>query len=90
MKRGEVDLKGPLAGIPVSLKDSIQVGGFDVSVGYSKKTGKPYQEDGPMVKLLKDAGTIYNHSILFFLYSHHPFPLSSFLFFPSSISDQRQ
>ncbi|KAL8686190.1 MAG: hypothetical protein Q9218_007281 [Villophora microphyllina] len=43
-----VNLKGPLAGIPVSLKDSIAVGGFDVSVGYSRNTGKPYPQDGAM------------------------------------------
>lgn len=53
-----VNLKGPLAGIPVSLKDSIAVGGFDVSVGYSRHVFKPYQEDGIMVKLLKRAGAI--------------------------------
>ncbi|KAF2822671.1 amidase signature enzyme [Ophiobolus disseminans] len=56
-KKG-INLKGPLAGIPVSLKDSIQVKGFDISVGYSKNVGKPYAEDGAMVKLLKDAGAI--------------------------------
>ena len=49
-------LKGPLAGIPVSLKDTIAVGGFDVSVGYSRKTRKPYAQDGMMVKILRDAG----------------------------------
>lgn len=46
----------PLAGIPVSLKDTIVVGGFDTSVGYSCKTGKPYAEDGGLVRLLRDAG----------------------------------
>ena len=56
--RDGVDLKGPLAGIPVSLKDTIAVAGFDVSVGFSRKTFKPYQEDGVMVKLLKKAGAI--------------------------------
>lgn len=54
----EINLKGPLAGIPVSLKDSIQVKGFDISVGFSRHTGKPYSEDGAMVKLLKDAGAV--------------------------------
>ena len=52
----EVNLKGPLAGIPISLKDSIAVRGFDVSVGYSRNTGKPYAEDGSLVKILKAAG----------------------------------
>ncbi|KIV81473.1 hypothetical protein PV11_03658 [Exophiala sideris] len=57
-KSGDVNLQGPLAGIPVSLKDTIAVAGFDVSVGYSRHVFKPYQEDGIMVKLLKRAGAI--------------------------------
>ena len=55
---GSVNLDGPLAGIPVSLKDSIIVGGFDTSVGYSSKTGKPYAADGGLVKMLKAAGAV--------------------------------
>lgn len=54
--RSEVNLKGPLAGVPVSLKDSVQVKGFDITLGYSRLANKPYKDDGPMVKLLKDAG----------------------------------
>ena len=52
----EINWRGPLAGIPVSLKDSIAVRGFDVSVGYSRNVGKPYAEDGSLVKILKAAG----------------------------------
>ena len=55
---GSINLQGPLAGIPVSLKDSIVVGGFDVSVGYSSKTGKPWAKDGAMVQLLKKCGAV--------------------------------
>nr|OQO22744.1 hypothetical protein B0A51_09850 [Rachicladosporium sp. CCFEE 5018] len=55
---GSVNLSGPLAGIPVSLKDSIAVGGFDVSVGYSTNTGKPYPKDGSLVRMLKNAGAV--------------------------------
>jgi Asp-tRNA(Asn)/Glu-tRNA(Gln) amidotransferase A subunit family amidase len=55
---GGVNLKGPLAGIPVSLKDSIIVGGFDASVGYSGKCFKPHAKDGAIVRLLKDAGAV--------------------------------
>ena len=54
----EINLQGPLADIPVSLEDTIAVGGFDVSVGYSRHIRKPYKEDGIMVKLLKRAGAI--------------------------------
>lgn len=52
----EINLNGPLAGIPVSLKDSIHVKGFDASVGYASFAQKPLLDDGPLVKLLKDAG----------------------------------
>jgi len=55
---GGVNLSGPLAGIPVSLKDSIVVGGWDVSVGYSGNVGKPYAADGVHVRLLKEAGAV--------------------------------
>ena len=55
----EINKKGPLAGIPVSLKDSVAVGGFDVSVGYSCNTGKPYAKDGTIVRILKEAGQLF-------------------------------
>jgi fatty acid amide hydrolase len=60
----QADPKGPLAGIPVSLKDSIHVKGFDTSVGYSRNARNPLPEDGPLVRLLKDAGMEYS------FYSH--------------------
>ncbi|KAK3066200.1 hypothetical protein LTR53_017548, partial [Teratosphaeriaceae sp. CCFEE 6253] len=58
IERGEINTKGPLAGIPVSLKDSITVAGFDTSVGYSCHTGKPAKTDGALVRMLKDAGAV--------------------------------
>lgn len=56
----EVNLKGPLAGVPVSLKDSIHIKGFDTSVGYASKSFNPSKEDGVMTKLLKDAGKVFS------------------------------
>jgi Asp-tRNA(Asn)/Glu-tRNA(Gln) amidotransferase A subunit family amidase len=60
----EIDLNGPLAGIPVSLKDSLQVRGFDTTLGYARWADKPFSADGAMVRLLKDAGAciIYSKS----------------------------
>jgi fatty acid amide hydrolase len=58
VREGGINLKGPLAGIPVSLKDSIAVGGFDTTVGYSRNSGKLCASDGPLVSILKDAGAI--------------------------------
>lgn len=55
---GSINFKGPLAGIPVSLKDTIVVGGFDATVGYSSFVGNKVPEDGAVVRLLKDAGAI--------------------------------
>jgi Asp-tRNA(Asn)/Glu-tRNA(Gln) amidotransferase A subunit family amidase len=55
---GSVNMKGPLAGIPISLKDSIVVGGFDTTVGYSRNVGNKEEKDGTMVRLLKDAGAV--------------------------------
>ncbi|KAI9724269.1 MAG: hypothetical protein M1828_003693 [Chrysothrix sp. TS-e1954] len=54
----EVNLQGPLAGIPVSLKDSLHVKGFDTSVGYSRNTDRPQPKDGIMVRLLKQVGAV--------------------------------
>lgn len=54
----EVNLKGPLAGIPVSLKDTIVVKGFDASVGFSSFTNDIAVKDGAMVQLLKEAGAV--------------------------------
>ncbi|KAK3328918.1 amidase signature domain-containing protein [Apodospora peruviana] len=48
----------PLAGIPVSLKDTVVVGGYDTTVGYSSFISNKVSQDGPMVKLLRDAGAV--------------------------------
>ncbi|AEO70141.1 6911e4db-d68f-4d7b-89cd-83fff4721740 [Thermothielavioides terrestris] len=55
---GEINLRGPLAGVPVSLKDTVVVGGYDTTVGYSAFVGNRGDRDGPMVRLLKDAGAV--------------------------------
>ncbi|KAI0389632.1 amidase [Xylariaceae sp. FL0594] len=55
---GSINFKGPLAGIPVSLKDTVTVAGFDATVGYSSLVGKTCTRDSPPVRLLKDAGAI--------------------------------
>ncbi|KAK3335999.1 amidase signature domain-containing protein [Cercophora scortea] len=58
---GSINLAGPLAGIPVSLKDTVVVGGYDTTVGYSSFVGNKDtvgRTDGAMVRLLKDAGAV--------------------------------
>lgn len=58
IKDGSINLKGPLAGIPVSLKDSVDVGGYDSTIGISRWTGNAKTLDGPHARLLKDAGAV--------------------------------
>lgn len=55
---GSINLKGPLAGIPISLKDTIDVAGYDSTVGASKNVGNAKPFDGPTTRLLKDAGAV--------------------------------
>ncbi|KAI0795466.1 amidase signature enzyme [Abortiporus biennis] len=50
--------KGPLAGVPVSLKDTAGIAGVDSCIGYSAWVGKPVKKDSALVRLLKDAGAI--------------------------------
>ncbi|KAG6899713.1 hypothetical protein C0993_007640 [Termitomyces sp. T159_Od127] len=49
---------GPLAGVPVSLKDTVAISGWDSSIGYSAWAGKPMQRDCALVRLLRDAGAV--------------------------------
>ena len=58
VKDGSINMKGPLAGIPVSLKDTIEVAGYDSTVGYSRNVGNATPFDGPCSQLLKDAGAV--------------------------------
>jgi Asp-tRNA(Asn)/Glu-tRNA(Gln) amidotransferase A subunit family amidase len=50
--------KGPLAGFPISFKDTVNVTGYDSCIGYSKYAFKPAQKDAPLIRLLKDAGAV--------------------------------
>ena len=58
IKDGSINLRGPLAGIPISIKDTLWVGGFDASLGYSSFAGNPLEHDGASVRLLKDMGAV--------------------------------
>ncbi|KAF5383005.1 hypothetical protein D9615_004884 [Tricholomella constricta] len=54
----ECNRQGPLAGIPISLKDTVGIAGWDSCIGYSAWVGKPMQKDSTLVRLLRDAGAI--------------------------------
>ncbi|KAF8873763.1 amidase signature domain-containing protein [Infundibulicybe gibba] len=54
----ECNTQGPLAGIPVSLKDTVGVEGWDNCIGYSAWVGQPCARDSALVRLLRDAGAV--------------------------------
>ncbi|KAH7882496.1 amidase signature domain-containing protein [Phlebopus sp. FC_14] len=47
-----------LSGVPVSIKDCIDVEGYDTTVGYSCRANKPASSSAAIVGLLLDAGAI--------------------------------
>lgn len=48
----------PLSGVLVSVKDCIDIKGFDTTMGYSSKVNKPAASSAAIVRLLQDAGAI--------------------------------
>ncbi|KAF3934163.1 Acetamidase [Dactylellina cionopaga] len=52
------ELDGPLAGVPISVKDTVAIKGWDYCIGYSSLVGRPAKADSPLTRLLKDAGCV--------------------------------
>ncbi|THH01283.1 hypothetical protein EW026_g1374 [Hermanssonia centrifuga] len=49
---------GPLSGVPVSLKDCVDIEGHDTTLGYSCNANRPVSVSAPIVRLLQDAGAL--------------------------------
>ncbi|KLO85860.1 general amidase [Fusarium fujikuroi] len=54
----EKKTKGPLHGIPISLKDQFNVKCYDTTLGYTSKAFKPAHDDAVLVKILKKLGAV--------------------------------
>ncbi|EGO03337.1 hypothetical protein SERLA73DRAFT_83265 [Serpula lacrymans var. lacrymans S7.3] len=48
----------PLAGVPVSLKDCIDIEGYDTTLGFSSRANHPVTTSSAIVRLLRDAGAL--------------------------------
>ncbi|KAH9057420.1 amidase [Lactarius vividus] len=55
-KTGE--LKGPLHGVPISVKDMFDVQGFDSTIGFTQWANKPAEKNAPLVAILRAAGAV--------------------------------
>ena len=51
-------IKGPLHGLPISIKDNIGVAGYDATTGVSIRIDLPAREDAPLVTALKKLGAV--------------------------------
>lgn len=56
LRRG--DAVGPLHGVPVTIKEQYRVAGTQTTLGASKQIGNVYQDEGPLVTKLREAGAI--------------------------------
>ncbi|KAF8239945.1 amidase signature enzyme [Tricholoma matsutake] len=55
---GDLARDRPLMGVPVSLKDTIDITGHDTTIGYSRKIAHPTMTSSAIVRLLQDAGAL--------------------------------
>ena len=50
--------RGPLHGVPISVKDCINLEGFDSRIGLAKYLGQPATITAPMLQTLIDLGAV--------------------------------
>ncbi|KAL4926506.1 amidase signature domain-containing protein [Aspergillus undulatus] len=51
-------LKGPLHGVPITVKDQFNVKGYDSTIGYVGRSFSPATEDAVLVQMLKNMGAV--------------------------------
>jgi fatty acid amide hydrolase len=52
------DIQGPLHGLPLTVKDNIDLAGTDSTLGMRARQNQPALADAPVVRLLKEAGAL--------------------------------
>lgn len=50
---------GPLHGLPISLKDNINIKSLDSTVGMATHVGHPAKSDATLVEMLEEAGAVF-------------------------------
>ncbi|TFK65510.1 amidase signature enzyme [Pluteus cervinus] len=57
-KDGDGSREKLLMGVPVSIKDTLNIFGHDTTIGFSQNVNKPAQKSSAMVQLLRDTGAL--------------------------------
>ena len=65
LKRLPMEYRGPLHGLPISVKECYFVKGCDATAGLARNINSPAQEDGAMIKVL-------HHILITYLLRGHP------------------
>jgi len=50
--------KGPLHGLPISIKENYNVKGSDGTAGFVKRMNKPATHNAPLVQMMLDLGAV--------------------------------
>ncbi|KAI0795455.1 amidase signature domain-containing protein [Abortiporus biennis] len=58
LAHAQQNLNKPLSGVPISLKDCVNIEGHDTTIGYSISANRPASFSAPIVCLLRDAGAL--------------------------------
>ena len=58
-------LRPPVHGVPVSLKDMLEVEGYDTTIGFTYKRHQPAPKDAPLVSLIRQVRRSFCTSLLF-------------------------
>ena len=63
LKRIPKEYRGPLFGLPISVKECFFVKGYDATAGLARQINSPAQDDGPMIKVI----IFYTFKLIFYV-----------------------
>lgn len=58
-RRRAGEARGPLDGVPVTIKDNVDLAGYDSTLGIAGRIGRPAERDAVLVAALRRAGAVF-------------------------------
>lgn len=56
--RAQGNIAGPLHGVPITIKENLDVAGFDSTMGFESRVGRPAEQDAVIVAAARRAGAV--------------------------------